>query len=345
MPTHDIIVIGASAGGLEALRALVEELPHDFPAAILVVWHISPDSPGILPDILSRAGELPAINATNLEAIVPDRIYIAPPDHHLLVEKGFLRITKGPRENHFRPSADPLFRAAAAVYGPRVVGVILSGGLDDGTAGLWAVKQQGGIAVVQHPHDTLVSSMPQNALDHVPVDYCVPLSELAALLVRLATTPVPEEGAVAMSNALEIEVGIAREDNAIDSGVLELGEMSPFACPECHGMLRELKEGDRVRYRCYTGHAYSAQSLLSKATEAIEDYLWIAIQGIEESALLLRHLAHHLMDSGRQEEAEAYLAEAEEAHRRSFLVRQAAQQHEKLPHDADPEEEITGRGL
>jgi two-component system chemotaxis response regulator CheB len=339
-PFHDIVVIGASAGGLEGLRGLVAELPRDFPAAIFIVWHISPDSPGVLPEILSRSGELPAFNASHKEPILPGRIYVAPPDFHLVVENGYVCTTRGPRENRFRPAVDPLFRSAAAVYGPRVVGVILSGGLDDGTAGLWAVKQRGGVAVVQHPEDALVPSMPQSALNSVPVDYCVPLSEMASLLVKLANTPVSssvrEEGTATMSDALEVEVSIARDDNAIESGALELGELSPFACPECHGMLRELKEGDRLRYRCYTGHAYSAQSLLSEATQAIEDYLWIAIRGIEESVLLLRHLAHHMLDQGHTDEAAAFLKKAEEAHRRSSLVRQAALQHEKLPNSPEP---------
>src|SRR5215831_13206282 len=160
---RDVIVIGTSAGGIEALRALVKQLPAGFPASISVVMHTAPESPGVLDEILKRAGRLPAVIPKDRERMVPGHIYVAPPDHHLLLEPGILRVTKGPKETRFRPAVDPLFRSAAQTYGPRVIGVVLTGGLDDGTAGLWAIKRLGGIAVVQDPEDALVPSMPRNA--------------------------------------------------------------------------------------------------------------------------------------------------------------------------------------
>ena len=184
----DIIVVGASAGGLEALRVIVGALPADLSASLFIVMHTAPDAPGILADILNLAGRLTAKSAKDNELIRPGTIYVAPPDRHLLIEATVVRVTLGPGENRFRPAIDPLFRSAAQTYGPRVVGVILTGYLDDGTAGLLMVKQMGGTAIVQDPSDALVPFMPQNALDHVNVDYCLPINEIAPLLVRLSET-------------------------------------------------------------------------------------------------------------------------------------------------------------
>ncbi|HEX8145479.1 MAG TPA: chemotaxis protein CheB [Pyrinomonadaceae bacterium] len=178
MPTEQIICIGASSGGIETLRTLVTGLPADFSASIIVVLHTSAESPGILGAILDRSGPLPAANAVNREHIQPGRIYVAPPDYHTLVEPGTIRLMRGPKENRFRPAIDPLFRSAASVYGPMAVGVILSGNLDDGTAGLRAIKQLGGTTIVQDPEDALFSSMPRSALEHVRVDYCLPVAEM-----------------------------------------------------------------------------------------------------------------------------------------------------------------------
>jgi two-component system, chemotaxis family, protein-glutamate methylesterase/glutaminase len=185
-----IVAIGASAGGIEALQALASQLPSDFAAPICVVVHTAPDSPGLLPSILSRSGPLPAQHARDGVRIHPGHFYIAPADYHLMVEPGLLRLTKGPRENRFRPAVDPLFRSSAHVYGPGAIGVVLSGGLDDGTAGLHAIKRLGGTAVVQHPEDAVFPSMPMNAAKYVSVDHCVRIREMGALLTRLAAMPV-----------------------------------------------------------------------------------------------------------------------------------------------------------
>jgi two-component system chemotaxis response regulator CheB len=331
MQRKDIIVIGTSSGGIEALKVLVSQFPRDLGAAVFVVLHVAPYSLGILPEILGREGPLPAANAADWEQIEPGRIYVAPPDRHLLLEpSGHVRVTRGPRENRFRPAVDPLFRSAAHAFGPRVVGVILTGWLDDGTAGLWAVKERGGAAVVQHPEDAFAPAMPLNAITHVEVDHIVPLKEIAPLLVRLTETQAEEEGASPVSEEMDIEVKIAREDNALESGIMKWGEPSVYACPECHGVLLHLKEGGNLRFRCHTGHAYSVDSLLAEFTEKTEESLWSAIRAIEEGVLLMRDLARHFGEQHNGANAEALLTKADESQRRAELVRQVVMSHENL---------------
>lgn len=325
---RDIIVVGTSAGGIEALRLLVAGLPEDLAASVFVVLHTSADSPGLLADILGRAGDLPAHNATDGERIRPGRLYVAPPDRHLLIEPGVVRVTRGPRENRFRPAIDPLFRSAAQVYGPRVIGVILTGYLDDGTAGLWTIKRLGGTAVVQDPADALVDSMPLSALSHVKVDYCVPLSEMAELLARL-TSEAAEEGAYEVPEETKIEVSIAKAQQALEVGVLKLGNPSNYACPECHGVLLLLKEENRFRFRCHTGHAYSVESLIAEIDEAIEESLWSAVRSVEEKVLLMRHLAQHVSATDKGTSAENFLAHAATAQRRADLVRRVVMEEDK----------------
>lgn len=321
VPGKDMVVIGGSSGGIDPIRRFLSALPRDFPGSLFVVVHTSADAPGIL-NVIFGGGPLPAVVAGNGERIVPGRIYVPPPDHHLLLEPGRIRLTRGPKENRFRPAIDPLFRSAAQVYGPRVVGVIVSGGLDDGSSGLWAVKRLGGIAVVQDPREALAPSMPLSAIRHVPVDHVVGADEIAPILVRLAATPadVPEE--VTVPEPVRIEVDIAREHNPKEAGMMRLGEASNFACPECHGVLMEMKEAIPPRYRCHTGHAYTLESLLAEMDEAIEGSLWNAIRALEERVMLIRHAAVHLQQ--HEGEADDLLLRAEETQRRADLVRQAA---------------------
>ncbi|HVF68704.1 MAG TPA: chemotaxis protein CheB [Pyrinomonadaceae bacterium] len=331
MQRRDIIVIGTSSGGIDALKKLVSQLPRDLEAAVFVVLHIAPYSLGILPEMLEREGPLPVANAADWERIEPGRVYVAPPDHHLILDpSGHVRVTRGPRENRFRPAVDPLFRSAAHAFGPRVVGVILTGWLDDGTAGLWAVKERGGASVVQHPDDAVAPAMPLNAIKHVEVDHIVPLNEIAPLLVRLTETHAEEEGARPVSEEMDIEVKIAREDNALESGIMTWGAPSVYACPECHGVLLQLKEGDNARFRCHTGHAYSVDSLLSEFTEKTEASMWSAIRAIEECVLFMRDLAKHFGDRHNGTDAEELLKRADESQQRANLVRQAVMNHDNL---------------
>jgi two-component system chemotaxis response regulator CheB len=329
MSTKHIVVIGASAGGIEAMRTLVAALPPDFPAPICVVVHTAPHAPGILDQILTRAGPLPAAQAGGRERLRPGHIYVAPPDHHLVVEPGIVRITKGPRENRFRPAIDPLFRSAAQVYGPGAIGVILTGSLDDGTAGLWAIKQLGGVAVVQDPNSALYPGMPEHVISHVDVDYIVPLEDVAPLLVRLTAAPVGAP--VPVPEHVNVEVKIAMEQNPIEAGLERIGEPSRFTCPECHGVLLQLKEGGRIRFRCHTGHAFSVAGLLAAIGEDIEESLWVAIRTLEEGQLLMSSMADHLKGSHDPVEADRLIRRAEEAKRQSDVLRNLVTRHDPVP--------------
>lgn len=322
MRQRDIIVIGGSAGSIEALKTLFAALPPTLPAAIFVVVHMSADSPGLLPAIFDRISPLPVLQATDQTPIRAGHIYMAPPDQHLLVEPGWMRVTYGPRENRFRPAIDPLFRSAAYAFGPQVIGIVLSGLLDDGTAGLWAVKDRGGVAIVQEPSDALYPSMPQSALGYVAVDYRLPTSEMAAILEHLVREPLAEEGEVPMSDALAIETNIALENSALQSGILRLGKPSLYTCPECHGVLVQIEEGAIVRYRCHTGHAYSQETLLAEVNEAVEASLWSALRILDEKILLLRHMAQQLYSPQHTDLIARLTAKADEVEERAQAVRQ-----------------------
>ena len=329
MPLKHIVVIGASAGGIETLRALLAALPADFDSPICVVLHTAPQAPGVLDDILNRVGTLPAVNASTGMRLKPGQIYVAPPDYHLLIEPGVLRITKGPRENRFRPAVDPLFRSAAQVYGPKAIGVVLTGNLDDGTAGLWAIKQLGGVAIVQDPRDALFPSMPQSAIQHVAVDHVVPIAELAPLLVRLTAAPAAEEPH-RVPEQVEMEVNIAKEHNPLDAGLGGHAEPSSYACPECHGVLLQMKEGGRIRFRCHTGHAYSVAGLIAAINEGMEDSLWNAIRALEEGGMLMHRMAEHLKGDHADSQAATLMERAQEARRQSTEIRKLASSREPL---------------
>jgi two-component system chemotaxis response regulator CheB len=337
MATRNIIVVGASAGGFEALKKLVAGLPADLEASIFIVWHMSPDVRGVLPQVLNRENTIYAAQPYDGEAIEPRRIYVAPPDRHLLIEKGRIRVTRGPKENRFRPAVDPLFRSAAYSYGSKVIGVVLSGALDDGTAGLWTVKHRGGLTIVQEPTDAEVPSMPENALREVAVDYCVPVAQMAGLLVRLSKEKVAETSETKNmedDEKTKIEIGIAAEDSAFESGIMKFGELSPFTCPDCHGVLSKIKDGKLNRFRCHTGHAFSADALLATVTENIEDSLYNAIRGVEESIMLLNHLGDHFAEVNETRLAAMYFRKAKEAEARAQMVRQAVMSHEQLSQDS-----------
>ena len=326
MPTRDLIVIGGSAGSLDVLKTLVRGLPPDLPAALCVTRHITPHAPNVLPKILAKSAALPTTSAVDGEELRPGHIYVAPPDHHLLVARGHVRVTRSPTENRFRPAIDPLFRSAAVAYGRRVVGVILSGTLDDGTAGLWAVKQRGGIAVVQDPQEAQHASMPQSAMTYVPVDYCLPAADIAPLLVRLVQEVVEEEGAPTVSDELNIETRITVENNTLESGLMGVGHLTPFTCPECHGTLLQLKAGRFLHFRCHVGHAFSARSLLTELSESLDDALWNTLRALDESVMLMQHIAEHLRAEQNPQTADLFTRRAQETQKRAEIVRQIVMQ-------------------
>jgi len=334
MPHQDVIVVGASAGGVEVLKTLTAALPRDLDAVVLVVLHVAPSSPSVLPKLLQRGAELPVAFAENGEPLVRGRVYVAPPDRHLVVEHGRVRLTRSPRENHSRPAIDPLFRSAALAYGPRVIGVILSGRLDDGTAGLWAVKDRGGTAVVQDPDEARHPDMPRNALRYTAADHVARAEELAPLLVRLTKEPAPVAESAPASRELELEVRIAMEDHALQLGVMQLGPVSPYTCPECHGVLVRVRDGGVPRFRCHTGHAFALDSLLASLTETVEQTLWNALRAVEETIMLLREAAGRRSGDEATDDAGAidprFEQKAKEAEARAELIRQAVLHHQAL---------------
>ncbi|MCB2379576.1 chemotaxis protein CheB [Hymenobacter sp. BT635] len=285
-----VIVIGASAGGMPALCQLVAQLPADLPAAVLVVQHFAPDSSGQhLIERLARHTDLRCKLPANNEPLAPNTLYLASPDRHLLVKEGQVLVTKGPHENHYRPAADALFRSAAAYYGPNVIGVVLTGMLHDGTAGLELVKRAGGQTVVQDPAEAEFPSMPESALSNVPIDYVVPLREMGFLLNRLARMPV---GSVSnIPEDIKMEAAIAERIVGSIEEVSQLGRTVPMTCPDCGGSLWEMKHGKLLRYRCHTGHAFSADALLQRSQHGLEESLWVALRMMEERKNLLTNMA------------------------------------------------------
>jgi two-component system chemotaxis response regulator CheB len=317
---RDIIVIGASAGGVEAVAALVEALPRDLPAAVFVVVHFPPHATSVLPRILTRRGGMAAVHPEDGDAIELGCVYVAPPDRHLLVERGHVRLVRGPRENAARPAVDVLFRSAAGAYGPRVIGVVLTGNLDDGTAGMLAIKSAGGVAVVQHPDDAMYAGMPTSVVRHVEVDHAVPLPELAALLTRLVGEPVEEKarGPVARQHSREVPL------SEMDREALEedrAGAPSGYACPECHGVLWEVAEGNVLRFRCRVGHAYSIETLLAEQGSSMDAALWAAYRALEERAALTQRMAERMRERGQPALHRRFHEQTTETRARADLIR------------------------
>jgi two-component system, chemotaxis family, protein-glutamate methylesterase/glutaminase len=336
MPPRHIIVIGASAGGVESLTKLVHDLPSDLPAAVFVTIHFPPTGTSALARILGRAGALAAVQAADNLPIQEGHIYLAPPDHHLLVFRDRMRLYRGPRENGNRPAIDPMFRSAALAYGLWVIGVVLSGNLDDGTSGLLAIKRRGGIAVVQDPEDAMFSSMPQSALDNVDVDYVVKLDRLPTLLEELAKRP-PVAGEIVPSDDARKEMEFSKVDLArIEDPEEHPGVLAPFGCPDCGGTLWELREGNLVRFRCRVGHAWTSEALLSSQAETLDAALWTALRALEESASLSQQLAERAQSRGNARVAERLSDHATLATRRAEIIRDVLLgERDPLPRDED----------
>ena len=310
MGRHDIIVIGASAGGVEALSKLVAQFPADLLATVFIVQHVSATARGVLAHILDRAGPLPATLAQDGEIFEQAHLYVAPPDHHLLLKEGYLRVTHGLRENRVRPAIDPLFRSAAVTYGARVVGVILSGLQDDGTAGLLAVKRCGGVTMVQDPADALYPEMPRNAMAHVEVDHCLPVSKMGSVLYRLTREAAVATPSIPRDLIMEAEIAESPIDTV--SREEKLGALVPLTCPGCGGPLWELQNDRLQRYRCRLGHGFTAISLLEGQSEVIEAALWTAVRTMEERAHVFTQLANMGREHGQEKLAERYGTQATE---------------------------------
>jgi two-component system chemotaxis response regulator CheB len=312
-PQH-VVVVGASAGGVEALTALVRGLPEDLAAPIVVVMHLPAAGTSVLPAILNRASPLPAVPVADGEPLAPGRIYVGPPDLHVIVGRGELSLTHGPRENGYRPAVDVLFRTAALSYGPAAIGIVLSGTLDDGAAGLGVIKHHGGTAIVQDPADAGYSGMPKAAIDRVEIDHICPVREIAALLARLAAGGPAEPG-------LESEGILATMPDPLLEVPMPEEHASGFSCPDCGGSLWAVDEGGVPRYRCRVGHAYSEQSLLAVQGTDVEAALWAALRSLEERAALLRRIGRRAEETGNRKSAASFEAKAADADRQAEIIR------------------------
>ena len=294
MPKRNIIVIGASAGGVEALCELSKHLPEDLDAVVFVVMHIGTETQ--LPQILSRWGKLPAVIAEHGQQYQHGCIYCAPAQYHLSLKDHTTVLTRGPRENGHRPAADVLFRSAAREHRSKVVGVVLSGWRDDGSAGLYAIKARGGLAIVQDPNEAITPNMPRNALNMVDVDFCLPVRQIADVLVQLA------DGTI--TNVTESPHG---ENSMEDQATAERptseppGDQIPVTCPECNGPLYEVKDGELAHFQCFVGHRFSPASLSEQHTEALERALWTAVRKLKERVVLHKRLAERKRNSGENE--------------------------------------------
>jgi two-component system chemotaxis response regulator CheB len=323
MARRDLIVIGTSAGGVEALAEIVRGLPTGFPASLFIVCHIPAGARSLLPEILSRSGPLLASQPADGEPFYPGHVYVAPPDHHLVLgPSGRMRLSRAARENHHRPAVDPLFRSAARYYGPRVVGVVLTGSLHDGTAGLMAVRAAGGLAVVQDPSDALIAAMPQYAMQIAGVDHVVPLAEIAPLLIHLVHNPAEVEQGVELMDPIERMPEVVDRDMARQARNERRGGVSVFTCPECGGALWQVDESGLVRFRCHVGHAYQGEVLLAEQTEALEAALWTAVRTFREKAVLAAQLAKYERAGGNAESADRFAEQAGQAARFGELIQQ-----------------------
>lgn len=330
MPGHDIIVVGASAGGVELLCQLVSNLPQDLPAAIFIVLHVPVHGTSVLPSILNRAiarkhktatTHLQALHPKDGEKIEYGKIYIAPSDRHLLIKGGCVHLAMGPKENSHRPAIDPLFRTAARTYGERVIGVVLSGLLDDGTAGLAAIKQRGGMAVAQDPDEAMYSGMPRSAIDNVDVDRVLPVAGIVTFLSEIVSAPVSEEKTEFVPEQMQIETEIIEMDIAAIENNQRPGKPSGYACPECRGVLWEIHEGKLTRFRCRTGHAFSVNSLIAEQSDALEIALWSALRALEEKAALTQRMTEQAIARNQPFSAKRFREQAQDSFQRATLVR------------------------
>ena len=324
-----IVVIGGSTGSIRVLKLILAMLPDDFPAAILIVTHVGSQK-SMLPEVLGRRSAMPVRHATDGEPIIPGHILVAPPDEHLLVvgngDQSYARLIHGPKENHTRPAIDPLFRTAASVFGPNTIGVVLSGYLDDGTVGLQAIKACGGAALVQSPDDAEAPDMPASALKYVEVDQVLDSSKIGPALLDLVRADIQQstEGKRDLMSSkpkwIDVENRISTENSDMDD-LEQIGKLSSLTCPECNGALWEIHALGPKRYRCHTGHAFTARVLAGLQSKAAEDAIWGAVRAFHEQELLFSKLAEKELQSGHQREAVVYQAMVAQARSHSQALR------------------------
>ncbi|MGY1742794.1 MULTISPECIES: chemotaxis protein CheB [unclassified Blastococcus] len=336
---RDLVVVGASAGGVEALRQMLRHLPLGFPAAVLVVLHMPSTARSALPAILDRVCDLPVRAAADGDRLEPGTVLVAVPDRHLMVSDGRVRLTRGPRENSHRPAVDVLFRSAARAAGRRVVAVVLSGALDDGTAGMIAVRSRGGVGVAQDPEDALYPSMPRHAVEVGGAEHVLPADKMAAVLTELLAEDVGDVDEPPPSELMDTETAMANLDaEAVDADDRP-GTPSGFGCPTCHGALFSITEGGMERFRCRVGHAWSPEALAAEQSQALESALWMALRGLEERATLSLRMGERAEAGGHRLSAQTFRRRHDEALHAAALLRRLLQQGELdgegLPDDAE----------
>jgi two-component system, chemotaxis family, protein-glutamate methylesterase/glutaminase len=317
-----IVVVGTSIGGFEALKELLSKLSPDMPAVILIVQHTGAHETFLATRLLEYS-RLPVRMAFDHEPLSSGSILIAPPDRHLLVEKGRVRLSHGPKENFSRPAIDPLFRSAALAYGPKVIGVILTGDLDDGVVGLQAVKACGGKVIVQDPSTAASPSMPRNALDFVDVDCCTPLTEMAAAVMQMVEDP-PLSGALKVPDGISIEEKFMTNEGAGMEDLKQIAAPTTFTCPECSGSLWRIGNGEPERYRCHTGHAFTALSLVGAQEKSVEEAIWGAVRALHEKEALLMRMAKTALKNEHVENANELRASALRTRQNSEILRKIA---------------------
>jgi two-component system chemotaxis response regulator CheB len=325
---RDVIAIGCSAGGVEALPRILQQLPPDLPAAGLIVQHLAPTSSALLAGILDRSARVAVAWAEQGAAIVPGQVLVAPPDAHLLVADGHVHLSGGARENHSRPSIDKLFRSVAAAYGSRAIGVLLTGMLDDGVAGLLAIRAAGGIVVVQDPADAAFPELPGRALQVLEPDHVLPIDAIGALLVKLVGGMVP---VVATPSEIALEAEIDLRGAVPPEQMHALGAQAAIACPECHGPMWTVGNEQARRFRCYLGHAHSARDLLDANAKEVESALWSAVRSLNDRAMTLETLGQDARRMGYTQAAENYDRPAKEARRQAELARKFLLDLGRLP--------------
>jgi two-component system chemotaxis response regulator CheB len=318
---RDVVVVGASAGGVEALRAMAASLPPDLPATVVVVLHVPAYGRSVLPDILSRSGPLPARHVMAPTRLAPGEILVAPPDRHLVISDGQVVPTSGPTENGHRPAIDVLFRSAARALSRRVVGVELSGVLDDGAAGMWAIRARGGMVVVQDPSDCLYPEMPRSVIEAVGAHHVVRASALGALLDGVTREEVSAESVPPPSHLMVVETDMAQMEEHVMDVADRPGEPAGFSCPDCGGTLFEVREGTMTRYRCRVGHAWTTKGLIGEQAVQVDNALWIALRALEEKAALADQLADRAVESGSVLTAGRFREQAEDSREAARQVR------------------------
>jgi two-component system, chemotaxis family, protein-glutamate methylesterase/glutaminase len=323
MTGRKVVLIGASSGGFKGIRSILGRLPADLKAPVFICLHVPPDRPSKLPELLSQAGPLVARHPHDGEDIRDGCIYVAPPDNHLLVGEDRIRILRGPQENRFRPAIDAMFRSAAMAHSTGVIGVLLSGQLEDGTVGLQAVKQCGGVAIVQDPREAEYDSMPSSAMRYVEVDHCVGLEALPELLVKLVAEKVGNER-LQVPKDVELESVIAEQQlNTAQflEKVESIGSRTTYACPLCNGSIWQIGESDPLRFRCHVGHSFTAEYFWAEQSQNLENALWSAIRIMEEKVTFARQFAQRMDANHLPEVAERYRAHATKIDKELGVIR------------------------